>query len=184
MKLLSQKKSNFPAFMAKKSFKRLICAGVLGSIGTWGLGIFWPQVLPAFALQQPSLIDVLQQQTIRAKQSEGKNYVGAMNRAQQAYFIEYNKFTNSLEKLAIGIRNPTENYNYIMRVVGKAAFHYAIPRDPRLKSYVGGVFIVKNSQREVPNAIVCEANSPGAKKPAEPTYLDGKLTCGANTRKL
>lgn len=184
MKLPPQKTSNSTAFMAKKSCKRLICAGVLGSIGTWGLGIFWPQVLPALALQQPSLIDVLQQQTIRAKQSEGKNYVGSMNRAQQAYFIEYNVFSNSIEKLGIGIKSTTENYSYIMRVVGKAAFHYAIPRDPRLKSYVGGVFIVKNSQGEVPDAIVCEANTPGAKKPAQPTYINGKLNCGANTRKL
>lgn len=184
MKLPPQNNSNSTAFMAKKSSKRLICAGVLGSIGTWGLAILWPQVLPALALQQPSLIELLQQQTIRAKQSEGKNYVGAMNRGQQAYFIEYNKFTNSLEKLGIGIKNSTENYSYVMRVVGNAAFHYAIPRDHRLKSYVGGVFIVKNSQGEVPNAIVCEANSPGAKKPAEPAYVDGKLTCGTNTRKL
>lgn len=171
-------------FLAKKMFGRLICAGVLGTVGTWGIVILWPQVLPALALQEPSLIETLQQQTIRAKQSEGKNYIGAMNRAQQAYFIEYDKFTNSLEKLAIGIKNHTENYSYVMRVVGKAAFHYAIPRDRRLKSYVGGVFSVKNSQGEITEAIVCEANSPGPKKPAEPIEQNGKLICGTNTRKL
>jgi len=130
----------------------------------------------------------------KAKQAEGKQNIGALNRAQQAYYLENNAFTNSIEKLGIGIKTPTENYNYSIRATPKAVFNHGISRQYYLKSYVGGVFAVP--AKEIPNSksssqdeiltlsIVCETNSRGSSRPAEPTYKNGQLACGSGTRDL
>ena len=143
-------------------------------------------------------------------QSEAKTYVGSMNRAQQAYFLENNTFANAIEPLGLGIKTQTENYTYSTRTTDKAAFNYGIARSGKyvykkeyfgpfskrikqpLKSYVGGVFILPATKVN-PNAaseelttiaILCEAAVPGTTKPAEPTYIDGELACGEGTTEL
>ena len=55
--------------------------------------------------------------------------------------------------------------------------------------YVGGVFLVpvkkvesKAAKEEIPTtSILCEADSPGTIKPAEPTYENAKIACGKGT---
>ena len=128
----------------------------------------------------------------KAKQAEGKQNIGALNRAQQAYYLENNAFTNSVEKLGIGIKTETENYNYLIRATPKAVVNYGVARNNTIKSYVGGVFAVP--AKEIPNsassdeiltlAILCEANSSGTTRPAEPTYKNGQLACGSGTKDL
>ena len=44
--------------------------------------------------------------------SEAKQYIGTMNRAQQAFYIENDKFADELSKLDIRIDSETENYSY------------------------------------------------------------------------
>ena len=73
-----------------------------------------------------------------AKQSEAKQYVGSMNRAQQAYFYENNALATSVDALGLGIKTETNNYKYSLRVTKTASFHYAASKT--LKNYVGGVF--------------------------------------------
>jgi serine/threonine protein kinase len=130
----------------------------------------------------------------KAKQAEGKQNIGALNRAQQAYYLENNAFTNSIEKLGIGIKTQTENYKYSIRATPKAIFNYGVARNNTIKSYVGGVFAVP--AKEIPNSksssqdeiltlsIVCETNSRGSSRPAEPIYKNGELACGSGTREL
>jgi type II secretory pathway pseudopilin PulG len=128
----------------------------------------------------------------KVKQAEGKQNIGALNRAQQAYFLEYNSFTNSIEKLGIGIKTQTENYNYSIRATPKAVFNYGISRKDNFKSYIGGVFAVP--AKEIPNsassdeiltlAILCEANSSGTTRPVEPTYKNGQVACGSGMKEL
>jgi type IV pilus assembly protein PilA len=128
----------------------------------------------------------------KAKQSENKQYVSAMNKAQQAVFIERSAFANSFDALRIGIKTETTNFKYSIRVTKKAAFNYGVSKKKDLKSYVGGVFIV-HAKKLAPNAakeertttsIFCEGNSPGTIKPAEPTYENGKIACGKGTRQV
>lgn len=54
--------------------------------------------------------EALLKQANKAKESEAKQYVGAMNRAQQAFFLENNQFGSDLDKLGLGIKSNTENY--------------------------------------------------------------------------
>jgi hypothetical protein len=120
---------------------------------------------------------------------EATLYVGAMSRAQQAYFAEKNAFSSSVDALGIGIKTETTNFKYSIRATKKAAFNYAVAKGNHLNSYVGGVFRVPAKNFE-PNAakdektttsILCKADSPGTIKPAEPTYKNGKIACGKGT---
>lgn len=67
-------------------------------------------VLSAIAL--PSFLN----QANKARESEGKQYIGSMNRAQQAYFLERQRFTSSMSNLGLGIQTSTSNYSYSLHV--------------------------------------------------------------------
>jgi type II secretory pathway pseudopilin PulG len=143
-----------------------------------GIGVISAIALPSFLRQGG-----------KAKQSENKQYVSAMNKAQQAVFIETSAFATSFDALGIGIKTETTNFKYSIRATKKAAFNYGVSKEKDLKSYVGGVFLVPAKNFE-PNAakeerttrsILCEADSPGTIKPAEPTYKNGKIACGKGT---
>jgi type IV pilus assembly protein PilA len=97
----------------------------LGSIIS---GLFFP----VFFLDSPH----------QSKQSEAKVYVGSMNRAQQAIFIEKSAFATSVNALGIGIKTETTNYNYSVRATKKAGFNYGVSKEKKLKTYAGGVFVV------------------------------------------
>lgn len=68
----------------------------------------------------------------RAKSVESRHSVGAMNRGQQAYFLEHDTFAKSVEALEIGIRSPTQNYRYSTQVLDDAAFQYGISLHPQV----------------------------------------------------
>ncbi|MEG4502453.1 type IV pilin-like G/H family protein [Microcoleus sp. F6_B4] len=128
----------------------------------------------------------------RCRIPEAKQYVGSMNRAQQALFIEKSAFGTSVDALGLGIKTETTNFKYSIRATKKAAFNYGVSKEKKLKSYVGGVFRVPAKNFE-PNAakqeitttsILCEADSPGTIKPAEPTSENGKIACGKGTTQV
>jgi hypothetical protein len=99
-----------------------------------------------------------------ARQSEAKTYVGSMNRAQQAFFLEKTYFAVSLEVLAIGIPSETANYKY--QVMGlnstKAVQNIAIAKGDGLKSYTGLVYVAKTPDSPEPytTSLLCESTTP------------------------
>jgi len=119
-------------------------------------------------------------QTIKAKESEAKQYVGEMNKAQQAYYSQNTGFTSSVSNLNLGIKPDTANYSYSIGTGNKAVFNYAVSKQANLKSFVGGVFLVGTN---IPT-ILCQTNAAGTAKPANPTNKNGVLVCGANTAKV
>ena len=142
-------------------------------------------ILAAIAL--PSLLDC----SNKAKQSEAKQYVSSMNRAQQAYFAEKGVFGTSLNALDIGLKSQTTNYNYSVIAGKKAAFSYGVSRNGTkdVKSVVGAVFLVpaplanaKNATDKTTTAtILCIAQAGGTDRPANPKIINGKLACGDGT---
>jgi type II secretory pathway pseudopilin PulG len=143
-----------------------------------GIGVIGAIALPSFLRQGG-----------KAKQSENKQYVSAMNKAQPAVFIETSAFATSFDALGLGIKTETTNFKYSIRATKKAAFNYGVSKKKDLKSYVGAVFLVSSKNFE-PNAakeertttsILCKGDSPGTIKPAEPTYENGKIACGKGT---
>jgi hypothetical protein len=147
-----------------------------------GIGVIGAIALPSFLVSGGG-------GCIPPKTGEAIQYVGSMNRAQEALFIEKSAFATSFDALGLGLKTETTNFKYSIRATKKAAFNYAVAKENDLKSYVGGVFLVPAKNFE-PNAakekitttsILCEADSPGTIKPAEPTYENGKIACAKGT---
>lgn len=90
------------------------------------------------------VVPAVTNQQLRGHQAQARSYVGAMNRAQQAYFLEKNQFAPNIQALGIGIREETEEYQYRI-------FHYprrdravmlaGIPKRGGFKSYIGLVHV-------------------------------------------
>ncbi|MBE9120873.1 type IV pilin-like G/H family protein [Tychonema sp. LEGE 07199] len=116
-------------------------------------------------------------QTVKAEELAARQYVSWMNRAQQGYYAETAKFTNSVANLGIGIKSENANYKYSISTENNAVFSYGVSRNANLKSFVGGVFLIENTIQQ----ILCQANAASTTKPANPTNNNGTLACGANT---
>ncbi|MFM9264876.1 type IV pilin-like G/H family protein [Tychonema sp. BBK16] len=145
--------------------------------------------------------------TVKASEAdeiESKQSVGSMNKIQQAYYAENGKFTNSVSNLGYGIRSETANYKYSISTENKAVFNYGVSKQGKLKSFVGGVFLIGDATTKITvrirslvegvflmdttpaittATILCQTTTNGASttKPANPVNQNGTLVCGANT---
>ena len=138
-------------------------------------------ILAAIAL--PSFLN----QANKAKQSEAKTYVGSMNRAQQAYYLEKNAFVTAvanLGDLGLGIAQSTSNYTYAIIGNGSQVTNQAQPNKVNgvsapLKAYIGGTVIgtIAATSEATTLSVLCEANkamvTPGGANGTETaTYAD------------
>lgn len=122
-------------------------------------------ILSAIAL--PSFLN----QANKAKQSEAKTYVGSMNRAQQAYYLENNQFADqsNFGNLGLGIATQTVNYKYVIKVGGSTNSSgvtnqaQLVNENAPLKAYIGGVGVATQTttSEAMTIAILCEAQNPG-----------------------
>ncbi len=119
-----------------------------------------------------TLQDMMTSQANKARQAEGKTYVGSMNRSQQAYFLENNKFATKLNELQLGIKSETDNY--IFKVVPqsnqvKGIMNIARAKRQGLKSYVGLVYLAKVGSEDFTIAKLCETSQSLSKPPKMPS---------------
>ncbi|MGB6296440.1 MAG: type IV pilin-like G/H family protein [Rivularia sp. (in: cyanobacteria)] len=134
-------------------------------------------ILSAIAL--PSFLN----QATKARQSEAKNYIGSMNRAQQAFYLENNNaFTTSVVSLALGIKTQTENFKYEIAAVGttgSVVTNKGAALKKALKSYAGVTYTSTQDVGGVSDAItlatMCESVNP-----ANTDYANG-ITISAGT---
>ncbi len=120
----------------------------------------------------------------QAKQSEGKNYAGSLNRAQQAYFLEKSTFANSLDELGVGIQAETDLYEYSTRGTAEMSFNHAIAKHNDLRSLVGGVFVVDQGGEQVSTTLLCVADTPGSQKLDEPSFNGTEATCPSGSSSI
>ncbi len=115
----------------------------------------------------------------KAKQWEGKAYAGAINRAQQSYYLDHQKFTSGTENLGLGIQSKTNSYEYSIHITSESALVYAVPIGELTKvGYVGGVFLGKTEQgKSTTLAILCEAKGQGATLKVKPLLKNGSPAC-------
>ena len=100
-------------------------------------------ILSAIAL--PSFLN----QANKAKQSEAKTYIGSMNRAQQAYYMENGTMATNARfaQLGLGIKTETTSYKYAIKdgtpAAGSTTTNFAAavaePKVDPLKVYAGGI---------------------------------------------
>ena len=109
-------------------------------------------ILAAIAL--PSLLS----QANKAKQSEGRNNIGAINRAQQARYLEAAKFAEGSTATAdLGIGIPTQTANYIYKSEGEVtSLNTATPVIDNLKAYAGVVYTAQINNQSATQALACE----------------------------
>jgi type IV pilus assembly protein PilA len=120
-------------------------------------------ILAAIAL--PSFLN----QASKAKQSEAKTYVGSMNRAQQAYYMEKNNvFADQANfgSLGLGVATQTSNYKYsviggggVLSFVTNQAAQATGATSP-LKAYIGGVAAATQAgtSEATTLAVLCEGD--------------------------
>ncbi|PHM07046.1 type IV pilin-like G/H family protein [Nostoc sp. 'Peltigera malacea cyanobiont' DB3992] len=142
-------------------------------------------ILSAIAL--PSFLN----QANKAKQSEAKTYIGSMNRAQQAYYLENTSFSSAIGSLGLGIATQTVNYKYVASVLSGGTVvtnqGIVVNANAPLKSYVGGVEVTTQAAtgEATTVAILCEANNAmvngGVNADASSfVYTAGAPTCPAS----
>lgn len=129
-------------------------------------------ILSAIAL--PSFLN----QASKARASEARTNIGALNRTQQSYYLENQGFGTNITVLGVGIKN-SDNYNYDVTsgnlttgVVNRAA-----SLKPDLKAYVGGVFRADATNTV---SVLCEANDATNAVPANAVINNGNAECPAN----
>lgn len=134
-------------------------------------------------------VQTMQMQLSLARQAEGKQYTGSMNRAQQAYYLENNKFAKTISELGIGIEPETENYRYQIisqKDSTRSVMMTATAKRPELRSYTGAVFVVKNNQ-ELLIAGLCETDKSSTTPPAMPKVSSNDpatIECPAGSSKV
>jgi type IV pilus assembly protein PilA len=105
-------------------------------------------ILSAIAL--PSFLN----QAAKAKQSAAKTYIGAINRAQQAYRMENTSFAADVVTLQIGIPTSTNDYTYNLAAGVNTSAITAIAQDPNvLKGFNGGVTVLSSG---LTMAVACQ----------------------------
>ncbi|MEM9451506.1 MAG: type IV pilin-like G/H family protein [Cyanobacteria bacterium P01_E01_bin.6] len=88
-------------------------------------------VLSAIAI--PSFISF----TVRARHAEARNYIGSINRAQQAHFAVKEEFADGLTTLGIGMPVVTRNYTYEVLDSEFVTTVLAQPRRDNLRGHAG-----------------------------------------------
>lgn len=147
------------------------------------------RVSDAVTLPVDVKLQSLSSQGERARQSEAKTYVGSMNRAQQAYFIEKNKWGQNIDALGIGIKSETDNYRYNTQTVNSIktanskdnsgiTVQTGLAKKEGLKSYIGAVYLLTISSGDISTfAILCESNEPTTKEAGLPKFDGKEMQC-------
>ena len=97
-------------------------------------------ILSAIAL--PSFLS----QAAKAKQTEAKTFVGAVNRAQQAFRMENQQFTGVIADLQIGVPTQSEYYTYNLSAAAASSTTVSaapiVNESSTLRAYAGGVVVL------------------------------------------
>ncbi len=164
------------AYLQKRKLDRQAFAAMgIAFIGTFLLLVLKPTIL---SIQYSG-------QANRAKQSEAKQYVGTLNRTQQAHYLEKENFAKTLTELDSPIPAETTNYNYKITIAEKdMTVATGTAKTGELKSYVGAVFITGTSSEGTTNAILCESDSPTQKPLDIPLLEAGQPKCPSGSSNL
>jgi type IV pilus assembly protein PilA len=116
-------------------------------------------ILAAIAL--PTFLN----QANKAKQSEAKTYLGSMNRAQQAYYMENSIFADNpnFGELGLGFASQTNYYLFMISGGGSTVTNQARPgSESSLNAYIGGLKVGVAFAGGEANAlsVLCEGTLP------------------------
>jgi hypothetical protein len=152
---------------------------------------WWLVVLVSLGISLPTFSFYSVKKAVANRQNSGTFQVQYLCQNQQRYYQDKLIFFQSDNELNTNgnLRKKIEDYGFSNRRTDQAIFYYAISRNEKLKSYVGGVFLVPladtssqiTKDKIIPLGAVCEANSPGQTRPADPVLKFGIPLCGPQT---
>ncbi|EKD06836.1 type IV pilin-like G/H family protein [Limnospira platensis] len=124
-------------------------------------------ILSAIAL--PSFLN----QANKARESEARTYVGSINRAQQAFYMENaNEFSEDIKGLGLGINSATANYTYNLAAENEGATQGAVVNAngaANLRDFAGLVWTGETIGGESTTlAKLCEAPDAGTEADFDP----------------
>ncbi len=130
----------------------------------------------------------------KAKQAEGRQIIGLMNRAQQVYQAKTKKFTTAAKDLELNGLLEKSSYQYrSVLIEGTGVMNIAVPKENGLRGYVGVVYVsyFKQMKQEIAIATLCETDislSPLSKfsppPPQHPTTVEQGISCPVGTHPL
>jgi type IV pilus assembly protein PilA len=137
-------------------------------------------------------VPTLMNQASKAKQVEAKVTIGTLTRAQQAYFIENDKFAEDIASLGVGVVSETTHYRYTVATDGDSvpngsyALQNAVARNPSLKAYTSMAGVVASgTDNHHLQTITCESDKPQMAAPPPPTYEPTTgLVCAPGTHNV
>ncbi len=141
------------------------------------------------AIAMPNLLN----QAVKAKQTESKQALSLVNRAQSRYRVENNGFSNSFDQLAVGMglvgatTATTGNFLYTLDAAADPQTKATItanPPDAALRSYTGGNLRYVVSGQTALAAMVCESIAPGSASLTTVTFNPTSIDCPSNYRQL
>lgn len=127
-------------------------------------------ILSAIAL--PSFLS----QAGKAKQAEAKSFVGAVNRAQQAFRMENTQFASAPANLQINIpttalTDTSGNFFYSYAIINNGVTNTTFTARPvnnesnSLRAYAGGVVIIGGDNNGQTDAVACMTTAPTGTAP-------------------
>lgn len=153
-----------------------------------GAGLSVPFYLLFIALFSSVIFDSSFQMAHKAKEAEAKNNIGVLNRSQQAYYLEKEKFANTISDLAIGFLPESENYKYEINADATKVISTATAKIGHVKSYTGAVFTIKTKVAGVDQmstvAKACESDQPSNIPPKMPELVGREISCATGSSEL
>ena len=106
-------------------------------------------------------IPAMLSQAAKARQSEAKSFVGAINRAQQAYMLERLEFADNIDRLNLLSGRQSKYYSYSFVVTNTQGSVVATPLiENSGKTYTGAATLYQN--RALVKTIICESPQEGS----------------------
>lgn len=145
------------------------------------------------------------------KQVEARNNIGAINRAQQAFYLDNNRLADSITELGLGISTETDNYHYriIQPMMLGQDFNRSVTSDSDvlirmaiadknvkenikhndLKNYLGIVYTFPDTSASgetqiTTRAILCEMTRENPLPTIMPIVTEGNMQCPHGTENL
>ncbi len=115
--------------------------------------------------------------SIDRDQNAALQAVAKMTEGQRTYYQKNGKFRDKVDNVEknFGITLP-KTFDYAIRTTSEAAYSYVIPARSsvtgQLKAYVGAAFLTPNQNPKI-TTIICQNQTPGQVRPADPQLIRG-----------
>ena len=132
----------------------------------------------------------LETQKVNGQQSVVKQFLTILNQAQQAYYLENEKFAADVEELKIVTNLETQDYRYQIvpqKDNTQSVMITAVAKNAELPSYTSAVFATQVDGKTTTNAQICETEKPSTSPPViatPPTGDDEQIQCPTGSRPL